>query len=131
MLVSTRFGFFIFYPHDFTTERIHPQSGGEFGVYGSVKGQGLPGRFGVDYAFINKVRVQLYTFLLNSTSLMRFVFGQTTVDIFVDQEKVNTFRVTFLMERLCPLSYGLGKKFNETVSLSTRTINLKKMLRKE
>jgi len=67
------------------------ESGGEFGAYGA-KGQGLPGRFGVDYAFINK----------------------TTIDIFVDQEKINLFRVTFLMERLCPLSYGLGKKFNET-----------------
>ncbi|KAG6804854.1 hypothetical protein H0H93_006523, partial [Arthromyces matolae] len=39
----------------------------------------------------------------------------TTVDIFVDQEKINFFRVTFLMERMCPLSYGLGSRFNETV----------------
>ncbi|KAJ7606647.1 endoglucanase 1 [Roridomyces roridus] len=67
------------------------ESGGEFGVFGTP-GQGLPGRFGVDYAFINK----------------------STVDIFVDQEKINFFRVTFLMERMCPLSFGLGSKFNET-----------------
>ncbi|KAK7052582.1 endoglucanase 1 [Favolaschia claudopus] len=70
------------------------ESGGEFGVFSSTgaKGTGLPGRFSVDYAFINK----------------------STVDIFVDQEKVNFFRVTFLMERMCPLSFGLGRKFNET-----------------
>ncbi|KAF9041575.1 endoglucanase 1 [Panaeolus papilionaceus] len=69
------------------------ESGGEFGVFapGQV-GFGLPGRFGVDYAFINK----------------------TTVDLFVDQEKINFFRVTFLMERMCPLSFGLGARFNET-----------------
>jgi len=67
------------------------ESGGEFGVFGQ-KGQGLPGRFGVDYAFINK----------------------STVDIFVDQEKVNLFRVTFLMERMTPLATGLGGPFNET-----------------
>ncbi|KAF8998235.1 endoglucanase 1 [Cyathus striatus] len=67
------------------------ESGGEFGVFGT-KGQGLPGRFGVDFAFINK----------------------TTVDIFVDQEKINFFRVTFLMERMTPLSFGLGRRFNET-----------------
>ncbi|KAG6811231.1 hypothetical protein H0H92_008448 [Tricholoma furcatifolium] len=70
------------------------ESGGEFGVYSSVDtpGYGLPGTFGVDYAFINK----------------------STVDIFVDDEKINFFRVTFLMERMCPLSYGLGSRFNET-----------------
>ncbi|KAJ6531396.1 endoglucanase 1 [Mycena vulgaris] len=70
------------------------ESGGEFGVFAPVDtpGFGLPGRFGVDYAFINK----------------------STVDIFVDQEKINFFRVTFLMERMCPLSFGLGRKFNET-----------------
>ncbi|CAK5274384.1 unnamed protein product, partial [Mycena citricolor] len=67
------------------------ESGGEFGVFGT-KGQGLPGRFGVDYAFINK----------------------STIDIFVDQEKINFFRVCFLMERMAPLEYGLGSKFNET-----------------
>ncbi|KZT35506.1 endoglucanase 1 [Sistotremastrum suecicum HHB10207 ss-3] len=74
------------------------ESGGEFGVYSNTAtpGTGLPGRFGVDYAFINK----------------------TTVDIFVDQEKINIFRITFLMERMCPVNFatgkGLGSKFNET-----------------
>lgn len=44
------------------------ESGGEFGVYSSTAtpGTGLPGRFNVDYAFINK----------------------STVDVFVDKEKV-------------------------------------------
>jgi endoglucanase len=56
------------------------QSGGEFGVFSATAtpGTGLPGQFGVDYAFINK----------------------TTVDIFVDQEKINTFRVAFLLVRV-------------------------------
>ncbi|KAF5358589.1 hypothetical protein D9758_007717 [Tetrapyrgos nigripes] len=62
------------------------ESGGEFGS------GNLPGRFGVDYAFINK----------------------STVDTFVDHEKINLFRVTFLMERMCPLATGLGSTFNET-----------------
>jgi len=69
------------------------ESGGEFGVFapGQV-GFGLPGRFGQDFAFINK----------------------STVDIFVDQEKINFFRVTFLMERMVPVKFGLGARFNET-----------------
>ncbi|KAF7304424.1 Endoglucanase 1 [Mycena chlorophos] len=67
------------------------ESGGEFGVFGTP-GTGLPGTFGVNYAFIN----------------------ESTVDIFVDQEKINFFRVTFLMERMCPLEFGLGARFNET-----------------
>ncbi|GJJ13891.1 hypothetical protein Clacol_008148 [Clathrus columnatus] len=67
------------------------ESGGEFGVFG-VKGQGLPGRFGVDYEFINK----------------------SAIDIFVDQEHVNIFRVTFLMERMAPIETGLSGPFNET-----------------
>ncbi|KAL0063353.1 hypothetical protein AAF712_009748 [Marasmius tenuissimus] len=62
------------------------ESGGEFGS------QNLPGAFGIDYAFINK----------------------SAVDVFVDQEKINLFRVTFLMERMCPLETGLGSTFNET-----------------
>lgn len=35
------------------------ESGGEFGVWSNTAtpGTGLPGRFGVDYAFINKVSV--------------------------------------------------------------------------
>jgi len=71
------------------------ESGGEFGVWSatSTKGTGLPGRFGVEYAFINP----------------------KTIDIFVDQHKVNLFRVAFLLERMCPLATGLGKKFDEAV----------------
>lgn len=70
------------------------ESGGEFGVYSATatNGTGLPGRFGVDYAFLN----------------------QTTADIWVDQNHINLFRVAFLLERMCPLKYGLGAKFNET-----------------
>jgi endoglucanase len=70
------------------------ESGGEFGVYSAnaTKGTGLPGTFGVDYAFLNK----------------------TTADIWVDQNHINLFRVAFLLERMCPLEYGLGSKFNET-----------------
>jgi len=69
------------------------ESGGEFGVYSSagINGTGLPGRFGVDYQFIN----------------------ESTIDIFVGQG-VNLFRVAFLLERMCPTAYGLGRKFNET-----------------
>ncbi|KAL5486313.1 hypothetical protein ACEPAI_7359 [Sanghuangporus weigelae] len=70
------------------------ESGGEFGVFSAdaTKGFGLPGRFGVDFAFINT----------------------TAVDIFIDQEQINFFRVTFLMERMNPLETGLGSTFNET-----------------
>lgn len=67
------------------------ESGGEFGVYGT-KGQGLPGTFGVDYSFIS----------------------EAAIDTYVDQNKVNLFRVAFLLERMAPLEYGLGSKFNET-----------------
>ncbi|KAK3672818.1 hypothetical protein LTR78_007404 [Recurvomyces mirabilis] len=70
------------------------ESGGEFGVYSSTatKGTGLPGRFNVDYAFLNA----------------------STVPIWVNQNKINTLRVAFLLERMCPLAYGLGRRFNET-----------------
>lgn len=46
------------------------ESGGEFGVFSATAtpGTGLPGEFGVQYAFIN----------------------ESTVDIFVDEEKVRT-----------------------------------------
>lgn len=39
------------------------ESGGEFGVYSSTatKGTGLPGRFGVDYAFLNASTVPIWT----------------------------------------------------------------------
>lgn len=38
------------------------ESGGEFGVWSatSTPGTGLPGRFGVDYAFINKSTVDVF-----------------------------------------------------------------------
>ncbi|KAK4189159.1 endoglucanase 1 [Podospora australis] len=70
------------------------QSSGEFGAWSptQTKGTGLPGRFGVDYSFIS----------------------QSGIDIMVDQHKVNLHRVAFLLERMCPLSYGLGARFNET-----------------
>ncbi|KAK5109357.1 hypothetical protein LTR62_007127 [Meristemomyces frigidus] len=70
------------------------ESGGEFGVYSptATNGTGLPGRFGVDYAFLNA----------------------STVPIWVEQNRINTFRVAFLLERMCPLAYGLGARFNET-----------------
>lgn len=67
------------------------ESGGEFGVYGTP-GIGLPGEFGVTYDFIN----------------------EATVDTYVDQNGINLFRVAFLLERMCPLEYGLGSTFNET-----------------
>ncbi|KAI1267887.1 glycoside hydrolase family 5 protein [Xylariaceae sp. FL1019] len=67
------------------------ESGGEFGVYGTV-GQGLPGTFGVDYKFID----------------------EAAVDVHVDQNHLNLFRVAFLLERMCPLATGLGATFNET-----------------
>jgi len=67
------------------------ESGGEFGV-GGTPGTGLPGEFGTTYAFINK----------------------STVDIWVDTNRINFFRVTLLMERMCPLATGLGRNFNET-----------------
>jgi endoglucanase len=72
------------------------EAGGEFGAYsGTGEIVGIPGTFGKDYAFIDK----------------------STVDIFVDEQKINLFRVAFLLERLCPLETGLGAVFNETVSL--------------
>jgi endoglucanase len=37
------------------------------------------------------------------------------IDIYVDQNKVNLFRVAFLLERLCPVETGLGATFSETV----------------
>lgn len=69
-------------------------SSGEFGVWSptATKGTGLPGRFGVEYAFMNKAGV----------------------DTYVDRNHVNLFRVAFLLERMCPLATGLGAKFDET-----------------
>lgn len=70
------------------------ESGGEFGVWSATAtpGTGLPGRFGVDYAFIN----------------------QSAIDIFVDKNHANLFRIAFLLERMCPVATGLGSTFNET-----------------
>src|SRR5687768_12633754 len=70
--------------------------GGEFGLYINENGDklGLPGRFNADYAFANP----------------------DTVDVFVDEQGFNLFRVAFVLERLCPLETGLGATFNETVS---------------
>ncbi|KAK6068382.1 cellulase [Seiridium cupressi] len=70
------------------------ESSGEFGVWSATAtpGTGLPGRFGVDYAFIN----------------------EAAVDVHVDQNHVNLFRIAFLLERMCPPATGLGATFNET-----------------
>ena len=70
------------------------QSSGEFGVWSatSTKGTGLPGKFGTDYQFISN----------------------SGVDTMTDKHKVNLHRVAFLLERMCPLSTGLGAKFDET-----------------
>ncbi|KAK0745511.1 glycoside hydrolase family 5 protein [Schizothecium vesticola] len=70
------------------------ESSGEFGAWSATAqvGTGLPGRFGVDYSFISN----------------------SGVDIMAEKHKINLFRVAFLLERMCPLSYGLGAKFNET-----------------
>lgn len=71
-------------------------SSGEFGVYSPGNpGFGLPGRFPDDYQFINK----------------------SAIDVQISQG-INLFRLSFLVERMCPPSYGLGPKFNETVSVS-------------
>ncbi|EIM82017.1 endoglucanase 1 [Stereum hirsutum FP-91666 SS1] len=69
------------------------ESGGEFGVFSSsaTPGTGLPGRFDVDYAFLNEAISQ-----------------------FVDVDKINLFRIAFLMERMVPVENGLGSNFNET-----------------
>jgi hypothetical protein len=72
-------------------------SSGEFGVYSPGNpGFGLPGRFPDDYQFINK----------------------SAIDVQISQG-INLFRLSFLVERMCPPSYGLGPKFNETVSVSS------------
>lgn len=36
------------------------ESSGEFGVYSKTPGTGLPGRFGVDYSFINEGAIDVY-----------------------------------------------------------------------
>ncbi|KAF3096256.1 hypothetical protein TWF706_007713 [Orbilia oligospora] len=53
------------------------ESGGEFGVWtDNGVGRGLPGRFGSDYAFINK----------------------TAIDVMIKDDKINLFRIAFLLE---------------------------------
>ncbi|KAI1490441.1 endoglucanase 1 [Biscogniauxia mediterranea] len=70
------------------------ESGGEFGVWSAdaTPGTGLPGTFGVEYKFID----------------------EAGVDVHVDQNHLNLFRIAFLFERMCPLDTGLGSTFNET-----------------
>ncbi len=70
------------------------ESGGEFGVWSpdATPGTGLPGAFGVDYAFISK----------------------EAIDVHVDENHLNLFRIAFLLERMTPLETGLGATFNET-----------------
>lgn len=70
------------------------ESGGEFGVWSATAtpGTGLPGTFGVDYKFID----------------------EAGVDVHVDQNHLNLFRIAFLLERMAPVATGLGKTFNET-----------------
>ncbi|KAF2639495.1 endoglucanase 1 [Massarina eburnea CBS 473.64] len=60
-------------------------AGGEFAQ------QNLPGAFGIDYQFVN----------------------ETAIDFFL-KAGVNTIRIPFLLERMCPLATGLGPTFNET-----------------
>lgn len=75
-------------------------SSGEFGLYSPGNlGFGLPGTFGVDYQFID----------------------QKAIDIQLEQG-INLFRLSFSVERMCPLEYGLGPKFNETVSEFARIV---------
>lgn len=64
---------------------LRSAAGGEFG-------QGnLPGAFGIDYQFIN----------------------QTAIDFFLGAG-VNTVRLPFLLERMCPIETGLGSTLNDT-----------------
>ncbi|KAI3317781.1 glycoside hydrolase family 5 protein [Xylariaceae sp. AK1471] len=67
------------------------ESGGEFGAYGT-KGTGIPGVFGKDYQFID----------------------QAGVDVHVDKNHINLFRIAFLLERMNPPATGLGATFDET-----------------
>ncbi|PVI01862.1 glycoside hydrolase family 5 protein [Periconia macrospinosa] len=60
-------------------------AGGEFAQ------ENLPGAFGIDYLFIN----------------------ESSIDYFLNAG-VNTIRVPFLLERICPLETGLGSVFNES-----------------
>ncbi|KAI0009063.1 endoglucanase 1 [Xylariaceae sp. FL0662B] len=70
------------------------ESGGEFGAWSAdaTPGTGLPGTFGVEYQFID----------------------EAGVDVHVDENHLNLFRIAFLLERMCPLDTGLGSTFDET-----------------
>ena len=93
------------------------QSGGEFAVWSatSTRGTGLPGRFGSEYSFINEATVS--TFVDQHKVSINFI-DKTLWHVYkiANKWQVNLFRVAFLLERMCPLSYGLGARFNETVS---------------
>ena len=87
------------------------ESGGEFGVYSSTatKGTGLPGTFGVDYAFLNASTVDIW---VDQNKVCLAIHSPP--NLLANKHQINPFRVAFLLERMCPVSYGLGKKFNET-----------------
>jgi hypothetical protein len=69
---------------------------GEFGVWSATAtvGTGLPGTFGVDYAFINKVLLSLNISRLVTESLSLSPL-QSTVDIFVEEQKVGIMHSFF------------------------------------
>lgn len=71
------------------------EASGEFGVHspGNV-GHGLPGRFGTDYAFINTVSATLPD---TASCVKSNIYLQTAVDIMVNDNKLNVFRVAFLL----------------------------------
>jgi len=82
-------------------------------------GTGLPGRFGVDYDFINQTAVDVYVdtnHVCSAVPLSPFPHNLFTQNskLTPKSSQINLFRVAFLLERMCPLSYGLGSKFNET-----------------
>jgi endoglucanase len=67
----------------------------------------------VDYAFINKSAIDVY---VDQNKVSDCWIRGSGLKVPADgEEQVNLFRVAFLLERMCPLSYGLGAKFNETV----------------
>jgi len=89
------------------------ESSGEFGAWSSTAtpGTGLPGAFGVDYAFINKSAIDIYV----DQNKVRSAQWANLKAAYINRCQVNLFRVAFLLERMCPLWCGLGSIFNETV----------------
>ncbi|CAE6430136.1 unnamed protein product [Rhizoctonia solani] len=73
------------------------ESGGEFGVWSNdaVPGTGLPGRFGVDYAFINKSTVDI--FVKNDKVRNQRPGGFPLYLADFGNNQINTFRVAFLL----------------------------------